>query len=96
MTLRELRLRDGLSQQQVAVVCGVARSTLAKYERGELCIPAHVLLRLEGVYSWDLADWKSLKTGRDQTCVRANGEGDRTKWAGAVRACLQRMRRSAA
>lgn len=42
VTLRELRLDNGLTQEEMAKKIGVSKNIYGKYERGEINMPAYV------------------------------------------------------
>ena len=49
MELKALRLRLGMTQAALAQAVGVVPNTLARWERGELAIPARAIVRLDAV-----------------------------------------------
>lgn len=58
--LAYFRKRSGLTQDEVAKQLGISRNSLVAYERGESDVPLTILLKLAGLYEFDIFDVYSV------------------------------------
>ena len=65
MTLRQARHRRGLTQQQLAVLTGVAQPTVANWECGHHIPHPHLKARVEATLNAAI-DWHGISKGFEQ------------------------------
>lgn len=48
--MKELRLKSGLTQEEIALILRVSQSTYSKYENGQSDIPVEILVEVSKLY----------------------------------------------
>lgn len=65
--IREMRLRQHISQETLAVYAGISRRTYAKYEKGQHAMPVEVLAAIADYFHVSL----DYLVGRSDSCEKA-------------------------
>lgn len=56
-TLRQIRLRDKLTQKEMATLLGISYSHYTKLETGYVNPSFDLLLRIKEIFEWDMNDF---------------------------------------
>ena len=78
--IKELRIKNKLTQEELAKQLNTDRSTISKYENGLLNIPTDIIKKISNIYNIEVEDIINSQYDKIDKSIKDKKKYNRTKW----------------